>query len=82
MTRMSTGLLEQPAHAKKLEMKVFQLQRRSLETMSKKMKTTTLTSRCLPGHRNCTGLLKLVASRSRVSSPAGILRERCEDDTD
>ena len=79
---MSMILLEQPAHMKKLETKVFQLQRRSLETMSKKMKATELTSRCLPGHRHCKGLLKLVASRSGVSSPAGMLRERCEDDGD
>ena len=82
MTRIVTTLLEQPANTKKLEMKLFQLQRRFLETMSKKMKATVLTSRCLPGHRNCTGLLKLIASRSRVSSPAGMLRERCEDDGD
>ena len=82
MTRMFTALLEHPAHTEKLEMKIFQLQRRSLETMFKKMKTTALTSRCLQGHRNCTGLLKLIASRSRVSSPAGILRERIEDDGD
>ena len=72
MTRMSTALLEQPDHAKKLEMKVFQMQRRSLESMSEKMKATILTSRCLAGHRNCTGLLKRVASRSRVSSPAWV----------
>ena len=52
ITRMSTVPLEQPAHTKKLEMKVLQLQRRFLETMSKKMKATVLTSRYLPGHRN------------------------------
>ena len=50
MTRMSTALLEQSDHAKKLEMNVFHVQRRSLESMSKKMKTTILTSRCLGGH--------------------------------
>ena len=82
MTRMSTALLEQPDHAKKLEMNVFQVQRRSLESMSKKMKATILTSRCLGGRRNCKELLKLVVSRSGVSSPAGILRERVEDDGD
>ena len=81
MTRMTTAGLEQPARTKKLKMKIFQLQRRFLESMSKKMKTTLLTSRCLPGHRNYKGLLKLVAARG-VSSPSGMLRERCEDDGD
>ena len=51
---------------------VFQLHRRFVETMSKKMKAAVLTWRCLPSRRNCKGILT-VATRSGASSSAGVL---------